>query len=258
MSELNYTTQMTCPSCGTSLTVSATGVTSNPLGPAWKTVNMRTFALGDGAQIGAFKEMTRTMPTRPATREGDVIVPLAQAAITAIIIGILAGIITLWRRWAWPIPFIAFSITFAMSWWWLLLDHRSLLRVTERVIGRDVDGDGFVGAPSPAPVQETAIAYTEPTPGGLHMERDTLKISQAELAFIGRQVIINGQPFSKAIADGQNITENRFREVQAIMREKGFARYKNPTAPKQGTELTRKGIATVRWYAENLQPTPLP
>jgi hypothetical protein len=58
--------------------------------------------------------------------------------------------------------------------------------------------------------------------------------------------------------DGETITENRFRDVQAIMREKGYARYKNPTAPKQGAELTKKGTATLRWYAENWQPTPLP
>jgi len=234
----------TCPSCGTPLTVSAADALSSP---EWTTNHMQTFALGDGAQIGTFKEMTRTMPTRNPTREGDVIVPLAQAFITALCVGILAGIITLWREWSWPIPFVAFSVILAISWWWLLLDHRSLLRVTERVIGRDVDGDGFIGAPQPAPVQETSIAYTEPTPGGLHMERDTLKVSQAELAFIGRQVILGGRPFSKAIVDGVTITENRFRDVQAIMREKGYARYKNPTAPKQGAELTRKGEATLRW-----------
>ena len=132
----------TCPSCGAPLTVSAAGTTSSP---EWKTSHMQTFALGDGAQIGAFKEMTRTMPTRNPTREGDVIVPLAQASITALCVGILSGIITLWQRWSWPIPFVAFSVVLAISWWWLLLDHRSLLRVTERVIGRDIDGDGLVG-----------------------------------------------------------------------------------------------------------------
>jgi hypothetical protein len=246
-----------CPSCGTPLTVRA----ANTPSPEWKTDQMQTFALGDGAQIGAFKEMTRTMPTRHPTREGDVIVPLAQAFITALCVGILAGIITLWQGLPWPIPFVAFSVILSISWWWLLLDHRSLLRVTERVIGRDIDGDGFVGPHPGSPAiepQEANITYTEPTPGGLHMERDTLKISPAELAFIGRQVILEGCPFSKAIVDGETITENRFRDIQAILREKGYARYKNPTAPKQGAELTKKGKATLRWYAVNWEPTPLP
>jgi len=194
---------------------------------------------------------------RPADWRSEILVPLLMSLVT----GILALIVTAWLWWElnlpdW-IPFAASVATFGCVWLWRLRKHDTMLTAAEEITHLDLNRDGVIGRPSPEP-QEANITYTEPTPGGLHMERDTLQVSPAELAFIGRQVILGGHPFSKAIVDGETITENRFRDVQAIMREKGYARYKNPTAPKQGAELTKKGTATLRWYAENWQPTPLP
>lgn len=194
---------------------------------------------------------------RPADWRSEILVPLLMSLVT----GILALIVTAWLWWElnlpdW-IPFAAFVATFGGVWLWRLRKHDTMLTAAEEITHLDLNRDGVIGRPSAEP-HEANITYTEPTPGGLHMERDTLRVSPAELEFIGRQIILEGRPFSKSIVDGVTITENRFRDVQAILREKGFARYKNPTAPKQGVELTRKGEATLRWYAENWQPTPLP
>jgi hypothetical protein len=181
-----------------------------------------------------------------------------MAAVTGIFSLILA--IWLWWEFDWLpnwTPIAAFTLVFGGVWVWRLRKHDAMLTAAEEITHLDLNRDGVIGRPSSEP-QEANITYTEPTPGGLHMERDTLKISPAELTFIGRRVILEGCPFSKAIVDDETITENRFRVIQAIMREKGYARYKNPTAPKQGAELTKKGSATLRWYAENCQPTPLP
>jgi len=194
---------------------------------------------------------------RPADWRSEILVPFLMSLVT----GILALIVTAWLWWEWNLPdwapIATFVCTFGWVWLWRLRKHDTMLTAAEEITHLDLNRDGVIGSPSIEP-HEAHITYTEPTPGGMHMERDTLKVSPAELAFIGRQVILGGHPFSKSIADGDTITENRFRDVQAIMREKGYARYKNPTAPKQGVELTRKGDATLRWYAENWQPTPLP
>jgi len=195
---------------------------------------------------------------RPADWKSEILVPLLMAGVT----GTLALILVAWLWWEWDwlpdwTPLAAFVFSFGGVWLWRLRKHDLMLTAAKEITRLDMNRYGVIGRTSEEP-QEAHITYTEPTPGGLHMERDTLKVSPAELAFIGRQVILGGHPFSKSIADGDTITENRFRDVQAIMREKGYARYKNPTAPKQGAELTKKGKATLRWYAENWQPTPLP
>jgi hypothetical protein len=194
---------------------------------------------------------------RAADWRSEILVPLLMAGVT----GMLSLILALWLWWEFDwlpdwTPIAAFVLVSGGVWIWRLQKHDSMLTAAEEITRLDLNRDGMIGRPSIEP-QEANITYTESTPGGLHMERDTLKISPAELAFIGQEVILEGRPFSKAIADGETITENRFRDIQAIMRDKGYARYKNPTAPKQGAELTKKGEATLRWYAENWQPTPL-
>jgi len=195
---------------------------------------------------------------RAADWRSEILVPLLMAGVT----GALALILVAWLWWEWDwlpdwTPLAAFVFSFGGVWLWRLRKHDLMLTAAEEITRLDLNRDGVIGRPSAEP-QEANITYTEPTPGGLHMERDTLKISPAELAFIGRRVVLEGYPFSKAIADDETITENRFRDIQTIMRGKGYARYKNPTAPKQGVELTKKGKATLRWYAANWHPTPLP
>jgi len=101
----------------------------------------------DAVQVA---EVERQQPSRAAEVGADVIVPLMQSGITGVV---GSGLLT----WALAefVPdydgslsrFFGFWALFLSAFVWvvLLVDTRSLLRTVERLVGKDLDGDGQVG-----------------------------------------------------------------------------------------------------------------
>jgi hypothetical protein len=97
-------------------------------------------------------QVTAETPARAASVTSDLVVPLAQAAVTG---GLLAGLavfilgelapgwdVDRWKVWAG----LALGIA-AVAWGILLWDTRRLLWTAERLTGLDLDGDRQVGKP---------------------------------------------------------------------------------------------------------------
>ena len=79
--------------------------------------------------------------------ESDVLVPLAQATITAFAIGIPAALLTLAFSWPWRVPVVVFSLALAGAWLWRQRLVDALLWHVETWVDADLNHDGNIGRP---------------------------------------------------------------------------------------------------------------
>jgi len=209
-----------CPSCGAALRVEVLGGSGS-----WQ--RGHEFALG----VPAGAEFSRETPVRDASVESDVRVPLLQALVTASVAGLLATLGVALRGWHWTTPVVVAVVTFALAWWFLLLDHRKLLRRVETLVGADLDGDGQIG-------NEFRIEITEKLSDG----RTRMKFCE----FPGRPRDV--QRFALAALNGQltvhgnhRLSRRTFEQLRDEALARGLLAWVNPEARNQGVELTRVG-----------------
>ncbi|HKZ82130.1 MAG TPA: hypothetical protein VJ793_00555 [Anaerolineae bacterium] len=244
-----------CPHCGGQLNVS-------PMGEAWSRADFdtRTFGAlhsGDGAAAEAWREAIRTTPHSKATRESEVIVPLEQAAITAGVITLPVAVVTALAGWPVYVPVIVGAVSFTASWFWLLRDSRGLLRVTERLISRDLNGDGMVGdQPMPSKPSSVRVEVTERRDGGTTMRFLDMPIDEAQLQAFAKGILA-GKSFSERTwaGDGKPFSQNDFAALRDKLIETGYARWRGGER-RMGAELTAKGRAMFAGLANS--PTPPP
>jgi hypothetical protein len=218
--------------------------------------SMRAYRLGDGAAAAEVQEATRTTPHRPATREADVVVPFEQAAITAGVITLPIAALTAASGWPVYVPVVAGAGAFTLAWFWLLRDSRSLLRITERIVNRDIDGDGRIGdGPEPAP-RSVRLEMIERREGGATMRFLDMPLDEVRLREFARGILA-GKSFSERAwaGDGKPFSQNDFAALRDKLIETGYARWKGGER-RMGAELTAKGRAMFAGLAGS--PTPPP
>lgn len=86
-------------------------------------------------------------PTHQQTRESDVTVPLLQAGVTALMVGVAVGLLAWALAWPWQAPIATMGLTLAWAWFWRLRKSDGLLWTVETMTGRDVNHDGAIGRP---------------------------------------------------------------------------------------------------------------
>lgn len=94
----------------------------------------------------------RSTPSRTATIEADLLVPIGQTLATAIIITLPTFVVALWLKWEWYAPFSVGAVTLLAQWIRCLNLHEKTLAVVEEFSysptgqdlgqrSRDVGGD---------------------------------------------------------------------------------------------------------------------
>lgn len=221
----------TCPLC------------NRPLDDNWSEIRQQTLASGTPlVQPGTVWE--KKTPTRSPQINSDVIVPVLQSFITGIV-GVIIG-----RAIAnWTAAIITGGIVFSIVWMFKLWDHRDLLYTIETVTGLDIDKDGYKGKPSePETVQ---IELHEHRTNGQSISWLELPIDQDKLALLARSVINGNRSLAESQWTGKSgpFSIDEFRELRDTFIEKGLARWRNPEYPRQGWELTKKGLAVFQQLA---------
>ncbi len=260
-----------CPHCGQALelTVTAGGSFSRSGGrPATvggsfpnferrgdiqRRIARRPYALG--AVAGTFDEWDELrfeQPTRPASREADVVVPLLQALVSGafagvVVTGAAAGLA--WRL-AWPVGFVPLAGLLAgvgVTWqrWELLLDDsRGLLRKVEEFIKRGDDGAGVALAPQ----VQIEVQHVDANGGGVRrIEYDRLPVDVETLrhvftAYMGGRCQLS----RRGLSDLPSIGKDRARDILAALEEAGYIGYPNGRNHPDGAELTSKGRAVAK------------
>lgn len=216
-------TVFNCPACGTALRVDALGG-GQAMSGGWQ--RGASFAMG-APPAGA--EFSREVPAADLSGvEAGVKTPLFQATITGVVACLLAiiGAVT----WHWPkaTPLIIGVVAFCLTWWLLLIDSRRLLKTVERVVGRDLDGDGAIGF---------TVEVTDLT-GGKKQMRYCHFPARPDQVMAFAAAMINGQT---TIYGNHGLSRRVFSKLRDEAVARGLCAWVDPDAHTQGIELTRAG-----------------
>lgn len=166
--------------------------------------------------------------------ESDVRVPIAQATMTAIAIGIMAGCCAWVLEWPMRTVAFIFGTTLAISWLWRLRLADSLLWATETLTGH-------VGPQNAAPRVGRAFTLANPAEARTDAQRDTRTVeheaAKAELlAFVHRC-------YTVGTSEGSHGVKASGPDRQAYVRQRdvlfslGIAAWKNPERPRAGWRM---------------------
>jgi hypothetical protein len=206
----------------------------------------------EAVTAGASYEKRR--PTRAATVASDVLVPVLQSGISGIVSGILggagAGIAGL------PHPVLiglgAGACGLGLAWVVILREHRQALWEIEKIVGRDLDGDGVVGRLVPKPEPLKVEVTTRDERGRLRqMQWLDLppSITDETLADLAEAVLLNGRDFSRRKLPDGLLSPDDYGAIKDAMLQGGLLRYKGK-GEQAGVELTGAGRAFLRQFID--------
>lgn len=150
-----------------------------------------------------------------------------------------------------PAAFIA-----AVAWAWFLnrlfrhwLSLTTPTQIIERVIQKDINGDGVIGPKPQAPAKEEPRVVNirlDKITSDNHYQSDLINFPcDDEQLFKLAYGLTNDPPLTFAerywTGAGKPFSTNEFRAVIAVMEKHGLCEYVNPQEPKQGRRLTESG-----------------
>jgi hypothetical protein len=215
------------------------------------------------AGLPPFQSAYRSTPVRPPEHT-DWTVPLMQAIVTGLLVGLPAGWGVAWLiRRAFdvePVTVVWMGLFFIGSimlvWLWRLGAYSDLLMKVEEVTGVDLSGDGQVGPPKPPGVD---VSVKHEAPGHERYEFDTLPVSSrrgyAGLISYARAITQMGESFAERPANEcGGYSRAEWIELRDKFLNHGWARWVNEQAPQQGVELTAYGMSILRRIAGEGMP----
>src|SRR5574341_612706 len=242
-------TNSTCPVCGAALELRA-AERAPSFAPPWRAHRMSEHRLG-GGEGDTFTELTRTVPGRAASVASDVHVPLLQSLITSVAVTLSLSALTVAGGWSPAIPVFGFAATFTGSWLYLSADARSLRRTIEKATRRDIDGDGYIGAPAVVePSEPVRVEVAERRDDGrlLSMRFLTLPDGVTEsMLFDFCAGVVSGKPLSEAewSGAGRPFSRAQFRALRDEFVARGLGEWIRGESSTQGWRLTRRGQLVV-------------
>jgi hypothetical protein len=219
----------------------------------WQERGFTVFESGvNAATIAPGTSYEKRQPARAATVPSDVWVPALQSAISGGIAGVLGGsiafLVSNHRPGAWGITVGA--VGFSVSWLLMLYEHRRALWIIEKVTGRDLDDDGFVGEPAPLPSPPVRVEVSEVDDRGRlrRMSYIDLPFGVTDGMLEGIAIATqNGTAFSRR-ALGDVISADKFGKLRRAMLDGGLLRPLTQ-AENSAVELTPSGRAMMRQYS---------
>lgn len=190
-------------------------------------------------------EYYRRTPARPPTAVDDVVIPLGQAATTAVAVGVLAAIVATARSWPWYWPAAVSATTFAVAWLMLLRQAIDSRYATEHVIREQEPAENETVAE--ATVAATRLSVFMPD-GGLH--EVAVPVSAERIHTVARALASGAKPWSKRewCGRGRPLDGGDFDELTAAFMRLGWLRWRDERHRQQGMELSpagRHGMASL-------------
>lgn len=217
---------------------------------------MRQLNLGNGPSQ-AVTEAVRETPVSSAASslESNFKTPLAIALTSGAFT--VAGSLFIFRfdLMSGALP-LATVVTIG-TWFWQVKDDRFLKRTFERIIGQDIDGDGYVGEP-PEPKKKMRITVTEKQKGSRSWTG--YFDSPIEEPVLGQfaRAFLAGRPMGERnwTGAGQPFSVNEYVGFRDELMGRGLVRWKNDGAHRQGFKLTLRGERVFKELAAIPATTP--
>lgn len=207
------------------------------------------------SQPGIIRETPVNLPTLPS----HVYVPLLQSLIDGFYVfpgGVVGGIVIVAvvdsatklevTSWGFALAGLAGGVMASFFWagqkWNIHLRFvNSLLWVAEEIFQTDFDGDEEIGQPGlPERLQ------VEITENGVPRELDELEIGRQRLTTLARLIFLEGRGFAERTAEEAGINREEWVRLRDRFIGRGWATWKNASAPKSGIVLRRKGAGLLQ------------
>lgn len=149
------------------------------------------------------------------------------------------------------------TLTTVSMWFWQVKDDRFLKRTFERLVGRDIDGDGYIGEP-PEPQENLRVTVTEKRRTGSWTGYFESPITEPVLGQYARAVRSGretgyrhwagkGKPF---------VSRKEYEDFREELMCQGLAKWKDENARTQGFKLTARGTAVFKELSKIPATTP--
>jgi hypothetical protein len=187
------------------------------------------------------------------TAAAGVLLPMLQAVITGCLAGLAAWLYA-WlmkspEAWKWGAG-VAVGVA-VLAWLSMLARWLNLTAPIERITRKDINRDGFIGAP---PVVRVEVK----SENGRQTQFAELPTSKEKMTDFARGVL-DGTPISEARWSGAGalFSKSEFRAIRDLFIARGWARWVNSEFHEQGVELAPSGRAVMRQFAgETAAPSP--
>lgn len=205
-------------------------------------------------QPGIIRETPVNLPTLPS----HVYVPLLQSLIDGFYVfpgGVVGGVVMVAvvdgatklevTTWGFALAGLAGGVATSFFWagqkWGIHLKFvNSLLWVAEEIFNTDFDGDEEIGEP-----RQPERLQVEIRENGSR-ELDELEIGRQRLTVLARLIFLDGKGFAERTAEEAGINREEWVRLRDRFIDRGWAIWKNASAPKSGIVLRRKGAGLLR------------
>ena len=188
------------------------------------------------------------------TQTAGVMLPLLQAMITSGLLAFGVLILSLVLEWSngWKVALVIFGVMPFFSW--LFLQRRWLLLTAERVIQRDLNGDGVIESanrqrtePRLVKVQVSHIKEG----GSLQVNLIGLPCTDNQLRKLA-QGLLNGIPFTEGAwaGNGKPFSVAELKLLRTVMLTRELIKPRSDKDSRQGYELTDDGKAVMQGAIE--------
>jgi len=187
-------------------------------------------------------------PARGATVAGDVAVPALQAVISGAVAVLAVGALCWSVGWPLRVAVGAGVAVLAVTWLWLLVEHRRLLWAIETLTGSDYNGDGAVGEP-------VTLRLEVKHSGNGSRRFDFLHLGVSDAAFLQwAAAVVAGRSLAVAswVGRGQSFSRSGYDAMLAELERSGIVERSGngSNAPWVLTSEGREALrACVREYA---------
>ena len=190
----------------------------------------------------------RKTPVRKMELVADVVVPLAQAAVSGLFVGGLITPLFVASDLPWYAGVYLGALSVGVVWGFRLAASKESLWVVEELTGTDIDGDGHTGQPPAYGVR----AELKTSDG---WQFDNLPGEPATLHKFATAVN-RGDSFTERSATAHGLSQPEWRALRDKFVMNNWAYWKNPERPQVGVELLRSGRAVLRSIAASPPPPP--
>lgn len=181
-----------------------------------------------------------------------VLLPLLQAFITAILLGVVVGATAYYRDLAaFKLAFLAFAYSLFLMWLWLLAKWLNIVSHLEQLTGIDINRDGMI-ADDPDPENQVITRLEIVKDEGRSTSFLDLPATPEELAKLA-QGVLEGRALTESnwVGSRNLFTRARFSELRDKLIKRGVLCWNSPGTPARGVTLTRPGKAVFQHLASN-------
>lgn len=189
-------------------------------------------------------------PHHQANVHSDVVTPLLQSAVTAILFAVVLGYCCYEFDWPFQVIIPAFAITLLGMWMLLLWSHRR--HMWEYIQQTEVEQQA-PAAPTVQPVSDWRVEITQrgPERNRATMSRLTVPAGISPDTFTTMAwETLRGTPFTERQWHGRGIEVSDFRALRHELLKAGMLSWRVEGAPTQGVNLTDAGRNFLRQVAQ--------